>query len=66
MILLFVLSQITENTRDILIEVTSSTSLADAKQALDALLVAMVESRIGSTMDDVSHNEIADVLRTWF
>ena len=43
---------------DVLVEVTSTTSLSDAKRAMDALLVAMVEAGLRSTIstgcDDVS------------
>lgn len=43
------LSQITELTRDILIEVTSATSLADAKTAMDTLLFNMIRIGLRST-----------------
>ncbi|XP_019857026.1 PREDICTED: leucine-rich repeat-containing protein 47-like [Amphimedon queenslandica] len=46
-------SKITEATRDVLVEVTSSTSLSDAKQAMSALLLEMIDNGLHSVSTDV-------------
>lgn len=55
------LSQITELTRDILIEVTSATSLADAKAAMDALLFNMIEIGLRSTSAPPAQADLEEV-----
>ena len=38
--------QITQKSRNIFVEVTSSTNLTDAKAAMDALLIGMAQSKL--------------------
>ena len=46
--------QISENSRHVLLEVTSSTSLVDAKKAMDSLILAMLEADFASSQSEVS------------
>jgi hypothetical protein len=53
-------SKISESTRDIFIEVTSSTSLADAKQTMDCLIFEMIKNGIKSEPSSLMTTPMSD------
>ena len=52
MLVSFVTAQVSKETTDLLIEVTSSTSLDTCKKVMDELLQQMLEMGIGNTEND--------------